>query len=134
VVASPSQLPEPAAHEIVHFPAEQSLPTQSDGVKQFWGGTHFGQSGPPQSMSLSLPFVTRSEQVGSAQRCSSSHTPLWQSVGTAQPSPAGHALQAPPPQSLPVSLPLWVPSLQLAAWQVPSLHSPSRQSALLLQC
>jgi len=96
------------------MPALHSLPTQSDGTRQAWPATHFEQSGPPQSLSLSLPFVTRSPQVGAAQPASP-HFPDWQSESMLQPPVTGQVLQEPPPQSASVSLLFWVPSLQPAA-------------------
>ncbi|CAM2194900.1 protein of unknown function [Paraburkholderia kururiensis] len=50
-------------------------------------------------------------------------TPDRQSVDTRQALPA---LQAPhaPPQSTPVSEPFFTPSVQVAAWHVPEVHTP----------
>src|SRR6188768_1861772 len=104
----------PEAHESAHIPAWQSSETQSAGVRQICPTVHLGQSGPPQSLSLSLPLGTRSSQAGSAQLCST-HTPVWQSEPALQIPPTGQGWQAPPPQSTSVSLPPSVSSLQPAA-------------------
>jgi hypothetical protein len=68
------------------------------------------QAGPPQSTSVSWPFVTPSSQAG-AWQTPSVHTPLRQSLAPAQPCPAPHAEQL-PPQSTSVSSPFGTPSPQ----------------------
>jgi hypothetical protein len=60
---------------------------------------------PPQSVSLSVPFLTPSEQLA-ARHTLAVHTPLAQSELIAQPRPVLQAPQVPPPQSTSVSLPL----------------------------
>src|SRR5260370_30746441 len=76
---------------------------------------------PPQSLSVSPPFLTPSVQLGgrAAGLQVTSQMPLWQSPFTRQPSPSGHWGQ-PPPQSLSVSLPFLMPSVQLGAGAVAS--------------
>jgi hypothetical protein len=76
---------------------------------------HLGQ-GPPQSMSLSPWFLTRSLQRGGWQ-IRVVHTLLVQSLDIMQPLPSGQGSQAGPPQSLPVSDPFWIPSVHVAAAQ-----------------
>src|SRR5262245_56582108 len=61
--------------------------------------------GPPQSASLSPPFVTPSEHVG-ARQVPPSHTSLEQSASISQGPPGGQPSQE-PPQSTPVSSPSW---------------------------
>lgn len=73
---------------------------------------------PPQSTSLSSPFLIPSVQVGAAQ------TPLAQlaeaqSAVTLQAALGAHFIQA-PPQSLSVSLPSRIPSVQVGAMQTPA--------------
>jgi len=67
------------------------------------------QLGPPQSTSLSPPFLTPSEHVG-AWQTPLTHTPLWPSPPLEQPPPVPHAAHG-PPQSMPVSPPFCAPSL-----------------------
>src|SRR5258708_39780490 len=65
---------------------------------------HAGQEPPPQSTSVSVPFLTPSEQLG-AWHFPPVHTMLWQSRPAEHDLPAGHAGHVPPPQSTSVSLP-----------------------------
>jgi hypothetical protein len=60
------------------------------------------QLGPPQSMSVSLPFLMRSSQRGTAQTLLV-HRPLTQSRSAAQPALLGQGAQLGPPQSTSVS-------------------------------
>src|SRR5438477_13053381 len=76
---SSSQLASPSAQVGVQTPLAQSPLMQSAGVTHFWSAAHLGQSGPPQSTSLSLAFCTRSSQAGGAHT-STRHTPAAQSV------------------------------------------------------
>ena len=74
-----------------------------------------GQSGqlPPQSMSVSLPFLRLSMQFGWAVQVPLVHRALWQSALTMHVSPLGQAAQVGPPQSMSVSLPFLIESLQV---------------------
>jgi hypothetical protein len=65
-------------------------------------------------MSVSVPFMTTSAQLG-AWQIVPMHTPLWQSAATAQIFPAAHLPQT-PPQSMSVSTPFFTRSVQLGTW------------------
>ena len=83
----------------------------------------------PQSISLSSPFLTPSEQDGKAHN-PLEQTPERQSDATAQTRPAEHAAHAPPPQSSLVSAPFTTKSKHVGAAQRPLLsHTPLAQSA-----
>jgi hypothetical protein len=84
--------------------------------------------GPPQSRSVSVPFVTPSLQLGAMQTLPV-QTPLVQSVGALQALPSMHALQPlPPPQSTSVSVPFFTVSLQAGATQTLPVQTPLPQS------
>jgi hypothetical protein len=104
---------------------------QSPADAHFWPSAHLrvAAQAPPQSVSLSVPFFTPSEQLGDAHAWPV-HTPLAQSPLTAQPSPVGQRAQLlAPPQSTPVSRPFSTRSVQLGALHLPELHTPLLQSA-----
>jgi hypothetical protein len=88
---------------------------------------------PPQSTSLSSPFLTTSEQVGIWQR-EPAHTPLRQSVGALQDAPDAQFEPQMPPQSTSDSVRLITPSLQVAGWQMALVHTRLAQSAAATQC
>jgi hypothetical protein len=80
------------------------------------GHLRAGAQMPPQSTSVSAWFCTLSVQVA-AWHTSLVQTPLTQSVGLEQTSPAGHLLQVlAPPQSVPLSVPFLALSLQVGIW------------------
>jgi hypothetical protein len=83
---------------------------------------HGEQSGPPQSISVSLPLVTPSEQLGESQVPPLQSREL-QSIARLHPSPGEQGEQR-PPQSTSVSVPFSRPSEQVGAWQVPPSHNP----------
>ena len=87
---------------------------------------------PPQSTSVSVPFLTESEHDAAAQS-PAEQTSLWQSVATPQPMPFAHLLEHDPPQSGPVSVPFLTPSEQLAAWHTLLVHTSVAQSAAMRQ-
>jgi hypothetical protein len=60
------------------------------------------------------------------------HTPLTQSLATAQALVSAHLAQVPPPQSTSVSRPFFTTSEQLASWQMLVMHTPVLQSAGLV--
>jgi hypothetical protein len=60
---------------------------------------------PPQSVPVSSPFWTPSEQLAEAHVPEALQAPLTQSLPVAQLRPTAQTLQ-PPPQSMSVSLPL----------------------------
>jgi hypothetical protein len=85
-------------------------------------GAHFAQVEPPQSMSVSEPFLTKSVQAGVAH-FDEVQTPLWQSLPLAHAFASAQAVahvafeERTPPQSTSVSVPFLTPSGHLAAWQ-----------------
>ena len=86
--------------------------------------------GPPQSTSLSPPFLMPSAQPGSPQ-WPLPHQPLMQFASVRQPWPRGQRGQSPAPQSTPVSTPFFWPSVHEAASQVPDAQNPVTHSAWL---
>jgi hypothetical protein len=76
------------------------------------------QSGhdPPQSTSLSLPFLTLSVHV-SAWQTLPVQTSLTQSVAAPHAFPGPQGVQLCPPQSTSLSVPFFTLSVQLASWQ-----------------
>src|SRR4051794_17518007 len=102
-----------AAHALpVHTPLWQSVPP----VQPLLVG-HLGQDPPPQSVSVSVPFLTPSPQVGVWQTLPV-HTPLAQSLSPEHAFPLPHFFAGAhdPPQSVSVSVPFLTPSPQLGAW------------------
>src|SRR5207244_1575965 len=99
----------------------------------FFGGAHFGHEMPPQSTSVSKPFLTRSVQTGARQV--TLQTPLPQSPETTHFFPAVHLGHRPPPQSTSVSEPFCVVSAQVAVVHVLVVgeQNPVTQSAATLQ-
>ena len=87
---------------------------------------HPGARAPPQSTSVSSPFVTPSLAVGSAQR-EAMHARETQSSATRHPRPTSHAGDAEPPQSTSVSSPFRTRSARGAAHSPPS-HTRLAQS------
>jgi len=67
---------------------------------------------PPQSTSVSFPFLKRSMHVGARQIEALQNLDM-QSLAIKQESPFGHALHVGPPQSVSVSLPFVTLSVQL---------------------
>jgi hypothetical protein len=91
-------------------PPEQTPLVQSAGTAQAFPSLH-GVQLPPQSTSVSVPFLTVSVQLGAEQVIvAGSHTPLTQSAPMAQPRVSAHGEQL-PPQSTSVSEPFATPSL-----------------------
>jgi hypothetical protein len=109
----------------VHTPLAQS-PT----LEQVCPVVHLVQP-PPQSVSLSVPFLTPSPQLGAWQTLGvPEHTPLAQSPLTEHALPPAQLPQL-PPQSVSVSLPFRTPSVQVGARHsfVVTEHTPLEQSA-----
>jgi hypothetical protein len=103
------------------LPAEQILPS----AQTLPEATH----GPPQSLSVSPPLVAPSVQVAAWHLAGEpEHTPLAQSVLTAQSLPVAQLFGHEPPQSASVSVPFLMPSVQVAAWHLPDVHTPLAQS------
>jgi hypothetical protein len=78
---------------------------------------------PPQSVAVSLPFLTRSAQVGCWQT-RLVQTPLEQSLACTQACPGPQALGQLPPQSASVSSLFCVLSWQVGTWQVQVMPDP----------
>jgi hypothetical protein len=97
----------PSLHvALTHVPAEHTPFRQSLAALHFLASVHVPQLPPPQSTSVSVPFSTRSVQVGVAQRLvAGGQTKLVQSAARAQVCPVSQGRQVLPPQSTSVSLP-----------------------------
>jgi hypothetical protein len=117
----------------------QTPEVQSAGTAQERPFAHLLGQEPPQSTSVSVPFLKPSPQVGAAQsRVEGLQNPEVQSVDAAQPPPIPHvfpwATQVAPPQSVPVSEPFFTPSEQVGAGGVAhsfeALQKPEVQSEL----
>jgi hypothetical protein len=75
-------------------------------------------------MSLSVPFITPSEHVGTpTTQMFPVQTPLTQSDPLLHPPPLAQSEQVPPPQSTSVSAPLLVPSEHVAAAHTLDVHT-----------
>jgi hypothetical protein len=103
----------------------------------FWGVASARQ-GPPQSASVSPPFLVWSEQVGAAH-VPPLQTPLTQLLAILHVRFTAHFAQVTPfgsaPQSVSPSRPFLMPSWQVGTWQnlgLPS-HTPLMQSRAKLQ-
>jgi len=113
-----------AAHAVVtlvvEFVVEAQLRlTQSLGVAHVAPAVHAPHVGPPQSTSVSAPFLTPSLHVAAAQVPDVAlQLEVEQSLPTVQLTPTPQALQEPPPQSTPVSAPFRIPSEHVAAAHV----------------
>jgi hypothetical protein len=106
----------------VQTPVLQSLP-----APQARPGAQSGHVGPPQSVSVSAPFLTPSVQL-EAWQTPLAQTPVVQSPPALHDEPMPQRGQV-PPQSVSVSVPFWTPSLQLGVRQSESVpHTPLRQS------
>jgi hypothetical protein len=90
-------------------------------------GPQGGHAAPPQSLSVSAPFLTESSHAG-AWHAPAVHTPLEQSAARAHASPSSHGAQSGPPQSMSVSLPFLTLSMHAAGTQVVDEHTPLAQS------
>ena len=89
---------------------EQTPVVQSAGLPHPCPGAQSGH-GPPQSTSVSLPFLTLSLHEGALHTfVPGSQTPSMQSVPTRHARLVMHLPQAAPPQSMSVSLPFLTPS------------------------
>jgi hypothetical protein len=82
---------------VLHTPLWQSV-----AARQACPEVQAGQIPPPQSTSVSDPFVTESTQL---MQMPDGHMPLEQSESTAQTDPSAQTGQLPPPQSTSVSVP-----------------------------
>jgi len=114
--------------------AGQILDAQSLATRHALPVAHLVTQDPPQSTSVSLPFLTESAQVG-ARQVPLVHTPLMQSEPDEQVTPSAHFLVGaqPPPQSGPVSVPFLTASEQVGVWQKPPVQTALLQSAATVQ-
>ncbi len=114
-----------------HWFSSQTPEIQSVGTSQFPGAAQAGQSGPPQSTSVSFPLGAPSWQVGAAQvLVASSQTSETQSSASPQPSSVSHVEPHSPPQSSSVSEPFWVPSVHEGGWQTSIRQTVEVQSVV----
>jgi hypothetical protein len=113
------------------FVTRQTLLRQSLFTTHCFPELHRTQA-PPQSTSVSVPFLTVSLQAGTEHR-PPLHTPLVQSVLSAQPWPSEHFGQVGPPQSTSVSGPFLARSLHVGTAHFPPLQTPLVQSVLAVQ-
>src|SRR5689334_12061150 len=95
-----------------HRLLKQTLLVQSPPPTHILLSAHFGHIPPPQSTSVSLPFLSMSLH-DDAWHTLFEQTPVWQSLGIEQARPFAHLAQM-PPQSTSVSMPFFTPSMQLA--------------------
>ncbi len=116
-------------------PAEQLVLEQSAPTLQVLPLAHLAAQLPPQSISLSLPFLIPSAQVGSAVQIPVTQLVLVQSVPARQVLPLAQSAAQLPPQSTSVSVPFFTPSVQVGAGaaQTPAEQLVLEQSALTPQ-
>jgi hypothetical protein len=92
---------------------------------------HLGQL-LPQSVSVSVPFFTKSVQL-SVWQTDDVHTLLLQSDVTLQLLPLPQGEHPPPPQSTADSVPFCTPSEHVAVWHLLPVQRALAQSALVVQ-
>jgi predicted component of type VI protein secretion system len=92
----------------------QTPEKQSEACRHVLPVAHVEQAGPPQSVSVSFPFLTPSVQVATVQMLPTQF-PELQSACTRHALPAAHVEQVGPPQSVSVSFPFLTPSVQVGA-------------------
>jgi hypothetical protein len=109
--------------------AEQTPLAQSAALLQVLPGEHIPHPAPPQSMSVSVPFLSPSAHVAAWQTLAV-HTLSMQSAPTLHVRLVGHGAQL-PPQSLSVSSPFFTPSRHVGVRHSPFMHTPSLQSVAL---
>ncbi len=111
-------------------PATQLVLVQSLPAAQVWPLAQLAAQLPPQSMSVSVPFFTASEQVGSAAQSPATQLVLVQSVPARQVLPLAQSAAQLPPQSTSVSVPFLMPSEHETAGppQTPAVQTPLVQS------
>src|SRR5437867_4134914 len=121
-------MPEAQVHTLL---AQVAVPAQSPALAHPFPAAHLLLQGPPQSISVSPPFLIPSLQVGTAQ-LPPVQTPVAQSLAEEQIRPMPHLLQL-PPQSMSVSLPFLIPSVQPAGAHSPAPHTSDWQSVAPVQ-
>jgi hypothetical protein len=105
----------------------QDLLRQSAPVLQALPTPQTGQPA-PQSVSVSAPLVTPSEQLG-AWQMPETHTPLWQSLAEKQLARSAHFVAQTPPQSTSDSVAFRTRSEQEGAWHRDPVQTELAQSA-----
>jgi len=113
--------------KLVQTPLVQSLPAM-----QLCPSAHFMQVGPPQSTSVSVPFLTPSKQVAARQMLLM-QTLLWQAFPEQQGCPAlPHCVHVPPKQTK-VVVPQALPEQQGCPAPPHATHVPAEQTELVPQ-
>jgi len=102
----------PAGQTCAQLPDSHGARAQSPSTLHTRPGAQPGQVPPPQSVSVSPPFRTPSEQLADWQTFDW-QLPLWQSAPVLHPCPSEQGPHVAPPQFRPVSSPLRTASLQL---------------------
>jgi hypothetical protein len=114
----------------------QTPSTQSVATAHFFVSAHFGHVPPPQSTSVSAPFMVPSVHEGAAAAhvfVPGSQTVLVQSEPVVQALELAHFGHVAPPQSTSVSAPSFTPSVHEGVAHLPPVHTPPVQSELLAQ-
>jgi len=108
---------------------------QSPATEQRLPSAHFfvGAQLPPQSTSVSVPFLVLSLQLDVWQTLVV-QTKLAQSAPAEQLLPLAQPEHIVPPQSMSLSLPFLMVSLQVGVWQIPPVQTPLVQSPATVQC
>jgi hypothetical protein len=110
------------------MPPTQTPASQSPAILQIRPDAHLPAHAPPQSASVSLPFLTPSAHADAWHLDGlPEHTPLWQSAAPTHSLPVTHLGQS-DPQSVSVSVWSFTPSVHVGARHVPAVHTPLWQS------
>src|SRR5262245_17562176 len=104
---------------------------QSPAPLQRWSAAHLVHD-PPQSTSLSVPFLSASSHAAAWHTCPEQSV-LAQSVPSEHALPSAQSGQSGPPQSTSVSKPSLIELVQLGALHAPPTHVPGVQSPLRKQ-
>jgi len=120
----PWNLPRYGAHRFpVQFPDAQSIGP----LVQILPAAHPGQVPPPQSTSVSVPFLTKSVHV-EALHTLVMQTPEMQSEAIRQLLVSVHLAHELPPQSMALSDPFWMPSAHVGGRHRFPVQFPDAQS------
>jgi hypothetical protein len=122
----------PSKHEgFKHVAFTHTLDAQSCATPQARPVPHAWHVPPPQSTSVSVPFLIPSKHEGAWQM--PIQAPDVQSEPVRQVTPFAHGGHVPPPQSIPVSLPFKTPSEHEGTWHTFPEQKPDWQSDSLTQ-
>jgi hypothetical protein len=116
----------------------QTLLSQSAATEQRLLGTHF-EHDPPQSTSVSVPFLIKSVQAAAEHFKFVPQTPLVQSAPTEHVLLSAQVVEQVddgaeiPPQSMSVSVPFFTESGHFAATHLPLVHTLESQSVAPVQ-